>query len=241
MLPRWNPVLTGGSLLLGASLLAGCGVGAPWPSTGPNPGAPSASGYQPREFFFPPSATAKAAYRTTTSIDNPANLPDTLATSSSTVEVTSYTPTAAVLRTTDVTSNPNTGAVLTEVSTTSYRVDSDGAVVIDMGGVKERYGTGVFTATGAEVATISPDLPAFRLSLVGLETVTVPAGPFETLKFKSEGGGFEAPVYAWYTRQKGLVRLYYVATQSVEVGSGNATASAVATASIERVLVRFTP
>jgi len=239
MLPRRNPALAGGFLLLGASLLAGCGLGTPAPSTGPNQGGPS--GYQPRDYFFPASATVKATYQATTSIDNPGNQPDTLATSSSMVEVISYTPTVAVVRTTDVASNPTTGAVQTEVSTASYRVDTDGAVVIAMGDLKERYGAGVFTAAGAEVATISPDVPALRLSMVGPEAVTVPAGHFDTLKFKSEGGGFLASVYAWYAKQRGLVRLYYVATQSVEVGSGSATSSAVATASIERVLVRFTP
>lgn len=69
-----------------------------------------------------------------------------------------------------------------------------------------------FTATYENVVTRAPTVAAIRVSVVGSETITVPAGQFETWHLKMAGGG--KPHDAWYAKAPPHLMIRYVNTGS---------------------------
>lgn len=236
--------LVGGSLTMGAALLlAGCPKAAPsTPSPTPGPGSSATTDYQPRDYFYPSSATQKNVTLITINTDLPPGVEDEVATASVTAEVTAYGANTAEVKTTsrfDAT-DPDTMTTVasSSVSTSSYTVEADGTVVVRMGPSTERYTKGVFTTSGAVISGEGSE--QVRMSLLGgPESVQVPAGNFSALKFNVQTGGTHYTT--WSAKSVGSVKTHTVSTFSVVVGTPPATASAVATSSTHYELITRTP
>lgn len=235
----------GGSLLMGAALvLAGCPMDGHPPSHTPTtaPGDVSATEYQPRDYFYPASATQRNVLLLTSTVDLPGTMTDEVATASLTSEVTAYGANTAEVRTTNSFTLPGTGGsspvASSSVSTASFRVEADGTVVVTMDEGIERYPRGVFTSAGAIIGGQGGGV--IRMSLEGgPEAVQVPAGPFSALRFTIRT--IDGDYRSWYARQVGSVRTDSTGTFSVVVGTPPATSSAVATVSTRVELVSRTP
>lgn len=231
--------LTGGALLVGAALLA---AGCPNPNTKPPDSQQPGNGngqnpsYQPRDYFYPASATQKNVMLMTTHYDFPLDMPDEVSTASMTMEVTAYAANSAEVKTTTRFDIPeqDTTVASSSVSTASYTVESDGTVVVHMADATERYGQGVFTSSGATVSS------QVRMALAaGPESVQVPAGTFNALRFNVTNDEGTNPT--WYAKGVGAVKSRMISTFSVEVGTAPATASGTATASTQLELLSTAP
>ncbi|MBO9542766.1 hypothetical protein J7643_19435 [bacterium] len=244
---RHYPLLAG---LLGATtlVLAACNAGAA-PGDGAQVGRPPGSpasisqggGMQPRDYYFPPSGSYRANYSFTAVNE----LPGPLATDSSrvtgtmTFEATAYAPTQATIRTTSRATDQN-GQTETGSGTAVVRVLPDGTVTSDEQGVSLRYSAGIFTPAGAEVLPASgSEIPALRAFSLGEESVSVPAGTYQTVHLGQQIAANGAPVtHYWLARGVGLVRQRDFATYSVPI---NGNALGVATSSFELQLDSLTP
>lgn len=236
--------MAGGSLLGVALLLTGCpkAQNPNSPNPTPAPGAGASGDYQPRDYFYPSSATQKNVALLTFDTDLPGTEPNDVSTASVTAEVTAYGPTSAEVKSTSQFSfpDPDTGNLIatSSVSTSSYSVEADGTVVVRMGNSTERYTKGVFTSTGAVISGTGSE--EVRMSLSGgPESVTVPAGTYNALRFNVRSG--DVTYRSWYAKSVGSVKTSTVATMSVVVGTPPATTSAVATQSTTYELITTTP
>lgn len=241
--------LLAGLLALGAatSVLAGCNAGAaPGGGRGaPKPGEPAqisqGGAMLPRDYYFPTSANYRATYTFTAvnELPTPYATDSTRVTGTTTFEATAYAPTVATLRATTRTTN-QTGQVETDTTTSTIRVLADGTVASDDQGMMLRYPPGIFTSAGTEIAPASgSEIPALRAFLLGEESVSVPAGTFQTAHVGQQIAAQGAPVmHYWIARGVGLVRQREFATYNLPISE---SAVAVATSSFEMQLQSHTP
>lgn len=191
-----------------------------------------------RDFYFPASGTMRAVYSFNESAQLPSPLESYQATGSMTVEVLRYSPTSAEFRTTTIATGED-GQPTTETSTSSVSVEPDGTVVAGDGATL-RHSNAVFTAEGAIVAPASgSEIPALRARLVGSETLTVPAGTFETVHLQEGPDDANAPrTNLWLARGVGIVRQQMEATFSVRTSE---TQTGQGSSRFELRLESFTP
>lgn len=194
--------------------------------------------FQARDFYFPPSGTMRAVYGFTESAELPSPLTSSQATGSLTVEIVRYSATQADLRSTTVTTGED-GRPTSETSTSSVTVEPDGTVVAGNGATL-RYSNAVFTPEGAIVVPASgSEIPAVRARFIGAETITVPAGTFETVHVQEGLDDANSPkAELWLARGVGIVRQQFDATFSVQIGE-NQTGQGRST--FELRLESFTP
>lgn len=236
---RWT---LAGTLSGALPVLVACSANAPQaPETPTRPfEATQEQGYLARDYYFPGSATMRAVYSFTEQATLPSPLQSYTATGSLTVEVLTYGPTSALLQTTTVAPGES-GQPSIDVATSSVTVEADGTVVAGEG-VPLRHSNAVFTAAGDTVAPASgSEVPEIRARLVGTETITVPAGTFQTVHIQEGPADTNAPQsHLWLARGVGIVRQRVDATfpvrtgeQEQQTGQGRST--------YELRLERFTP
>jgi len=202
-------------------ILVGCTSSQPpAPSTPPKHEQPfqatQVGAYQARDYYFPSSATMRAVYSFSATTQLPSQNLQT--NGRMTVEVVSYSPTRAVLRSTVTTTGQN---ARTDTTTSTVHVESDGTVVAEDGGTI-RHSNGVFTADGAMVAPASgSEIPEIRARMVGTEAVTVPAGTYQTVHIQ-EGPAAQGatPTDIWLARGVGIVRQHADETFTIPAGQG---------------------
>lgn len=218
------------------SCLALLGCAAPAPDS-PAPGAPQdtlqGGELKARDFFFPASATTKASY----ALDYLTELAtESLhSTSSLTVEVLAYSPTVAILQmTSSEGSEPEPF-----VATTSLTVQPDGSV-LEGEGADRRYSDAIFSASGGILSAASgSEIPELRASMVGLETLSTPAGSFSTVRLQERMNVPDAPLSnLWVAKGVGVVRRSSVMSIPLAL-SPNETR--MGTSSFEMKLVSFQP
>ncbi|HEY9854115.1 MAG TPA: hypothetical protein V6D05_00155 [Stenomitos sp.] len=215
---RW--ILAGTVAGTGLILLGCSSSSPPAPSTPPKVEQPfqatQVGAYLARDYYFPSSATMRAVYSFTATTQLPSQ---NFATSGRmTVEVVSYSPTRAVLRSTVTTTGQN---ARTDTNTTTVRVEPDGTVVAEDGG-SVRHSNAVFTAAGDMVAPASgSEIPEIRARMVGTEAVTVPAGTYQTVHLQ-EGPAVQGatPTDIWLARGVGIVRQHADETFTIPAGQG---------------------
>lgn len=205
----------------GLPLVTACSASAP-PRSEPQPRpyeAMQEQAYQARDYYFPSSASMRAVYGFDESAQLPSPLPSHQGTGSVTVQVTSYTPTHATLQATTVAPGED-GQPGSEATTTTLTVAADGTVVVESDGATRRYSNAVFTPEGATVMPASgSELPALRTRMVGTETITVPAGTFQTVHLQEALATPSAPVTdLWLARGVGVVRQRLDTTFPVRTG-----------------------
>lgn len=189
-----------------------------------------------RDYFFPSSATMRAVYSFSESTQVPSQAAQQMS-GTLTVTVVSYSPTQAVVRTTS-TSTGEGGQPSTQTADTTLTIEADGTVVSSA--TSQRRSNDIFTSGGGVVAPASgSEIPEIRARMVGTETVTVPAGTYQTVRLQEGLAAQGAPQYdVWVARGVGIVRKRMDATYTVPTGQ-NQTAQARTT--YEMRLDSFTP
>lgn len=231
-----------GTLMGALPVLAACTASAPpTPPTEARPyQANQVTTYQARDYYFPSSATMRATYNVTVSIQFPP--PNQNQSSTTTgrmnVEVLNYSPTSATVRTT-TTANDQSGQQRTSTTTYQMTVEPDGTVVSRDGGV-ERHSNAIFTSMGDVVAPASgSEIPETRGRMIGTETITVPAGTYQTVHIQEGAADPSAPkTDIWLARGVGVVRQRMDSTMPIQTGQ-NQTQQVQASFDIQ--LQSFTP
>lgn len=236
---RWT---LAGTLSGALPVLVACSTNAPpAPETPTRPfEATQEQGYQARDYYFPASGTMRAVYSFTESAQLPSPLQSYTATGSLTVETLSFGANQAVLQSTTV--GPGEGGEPSiDVATSSVTVEPDGTVVAGNGATL-RHSNAVFTAAGATVAPASgSEIPEIRARFLGTETITVPAGTFQTVHLQEGPADPNAPqAHVWLARGVGIVRQRVDATFPVQTGQ-NQSATQQGRSTYEMRLERFTP
>lgn len=234
---RW--ILTG-SLAGMLPVLVACTASAP-PTPTPQPRpfeANQEQAYQARDYYFPSSGSMRAVYGFTMSVQvPPPNQNQSMSTTGRmTLEVANYSPTSATLRAT-LTGTDQSGQPRTSTSTTTLTVEADGTVVARNGGT-ERHSNALFTSMGDMVAPASgSEVPEIRGRLVGTETITVPAGTYQTVHIQEGPADPNAPkTDFWLARGVGIVRQRLEASAPAQSGQNQQVRT-----SFELRLESFTP
>lgn len=230
---RGKQCILAGSLLMAGALLTGC----PEESTSSVPARPTLA--KVRDYLFPTSATATYVYERTTTMWRPSSDAPDVSTRSFQIKTHQLTADQAVIVESDL---PE--PLMNYTSTSSFKAAPDGTVTMSMELSSGRFvellhfPDATLTKAGAIVFEASGSLPAVRVSRMGAETVTVPAGQFETLKVKEQDeGDTHAPTYSWLAKGMTMmgVKQTSVSTYSSELDSG------ISTTSTEVVLKSYTP
>lgn len=222
-------ILAGFLVTAGGLLVAGC----PDETTASEAVSPAAA--KVRDYLFPPSATSKYGYETTTTRWEPNEDQPRVSTSSFQYTAARLTATEAVL------AYPIVQGV---DATLSYLAETDGTVAMSLefpGGppqVLMRFPDAALTKAGATVFPASGSLPPLRVARIAKETVTVPAGTFETIKVKLQVENDKGtPIYYWLAKGMGQdgVKRTHTSTRSIDDSASVSTTSTVV------VLKSFTP
>lgn len=197
----------------------------PDPTPTPTPTAtPAATSYSPRDYFFPPSATAQGQFTTTTTKEYPksSNLPTEVSTDSFSVKVVVYTAGSATLE-----------RKVGDFAFPSELVLTGGQVKIDT----MTMGTPVFTSEGTTVTPYgAPETVRYSL-LAANQQVTVKAGSYACVKLleTSTANQVTSQRMLWYAKGIGIGPVKVLTTSTEPTQSG------LATTSVETVLTSFTP
>jgi hypothetical protein len=228
------------ALFAGTVALVGCPNGTP----GTNPSAPPSGtatasatpaptptpiSTAPKDYLFPTSANYQAVYD---GIQTVATDSVQVATGSMLVTVSSFGATQSITNTVFTgwpAGQPSLGLITP--GTTSIAILPNGTLTTNQGTdstTLETYTSAIFTAAGSVVRPASPQQgPAIRVALIGTESVTVPAGTYNAVKFNLSFDGMSGPpLYYWMVKGIGPVRELL----QLPISSGS---SVIGTASME--------
>lgn len=225
--------IVAGSLMTAGALVAGCPEEVS-PSDVARP-APA----KVRDYLFPASATATFVYEETVTQWLPSNASPNVSTSSFQLKTLQLERDQVVYAYSELREGWKD-----HTSTHSLKAAPDGTVTLSLDVTDKvvlellSFPDAALTKAGAIVSPASGSWPAVRMSRLGAETVTVPAGTFETIKVRQQmEDGKGAPNHYWLAKGKSYwgVKQARISTRSSELEDG------ISTTSTEVVLKSFTP
>lgn len=229
---RW---FAAGALVTVGALVAGC----PEEVTYSDAGRPAPA--KARDYLFPPSSTATYLYAQTTTRWWPNQPQPEVSTSSLRLKAIRATDTEAVLvaQLVDGPADPALAALFT--ATISLKVAEGGAITSTVTTVlgpstPNSYTDAALTSKGATIYPASGSAPAQVWTRTAKETVTVPAGTYETIKVRQTEGSKKAPKEIWLAKGMGLAGIKQTETATASWDDGSTS-----TTSTEVVLKSFTP